>query len=253
MNLDDVAAVLPLLQFSITKLRDFAALAEKESHEFPYGNRIKYTSEKLQCTLEDVCKEFEKHKFLFYIPLDRFTTILDMLLGAGISPQYILSDMWALRYNVSNIKRRLDMAKEAQIRTLKPWMLRCSLKVFYNKLQKEVAREKLLGESSVSEYLAQQLQCDAETIEYLGSKHPPILRIHVSKLKEILDFLYREGYTSQHICQVPRILCHSLETTKSRLAQLRELGFNPTSLIVLCKSKREYAQFLEQVIRKKNR
>lgn len=55
MNLDDVAAVLPLLQFSITKLRDFAALAEKESHEFPHGNRLKYTSEKLQVDICSIC------------------------------------------------------------------------------------------------------------------------------------------------------------------------------------------------------
>jgi hypothetical protein len=105
----------------------------------------------------------------------------------------------------------------------------------------------------VVEYLSQQLQCDTETVEYLSSKFPSILRVHVSKLKEILDFVYREGYTSQHVCQVPRILCHGLETTKLRLAELREVGYNPPTLIVLCKSKREYAQFLEQVRRRKNR
>jgi hypothetical protein len=105
----------------------------------------------------------------------------------------------------------------------------------------------------VVEYLSQQLQCDTETVEYISSKNPSILRVHVPKLKEILDFLYREGFTPQHVCQVPRILCHSLETTKSRLAELREIGYNPSTLIVLCRSKRQYAQFLEQVKRRRNR
>jgi hypothetical protein len=52
MNLDDVIAVIPLLQFSIIKLTNFAALAEKESSEVPHGSRLIYTREKLQvCSL----------------------------------------------------------------------------------------------------------------------------------------------------------------------------------------------------------
>jgi hypothetical protein len=104
----------------------------------------------------------------------------------------------------------------------------------------------------VAEYLSQQLQCDLQTVEYLSSKYPSLLSVHVSKLKEILDFVYGEGYTPQHVCHVPRILLHSIETTKTRLTELRDLGYNPPSLIVLCKSKREYAKFLERLLRKKN-
>ena len=113
-------------------------------------------------------------------------------------------------------------------------------------------RKQLLGENSVVEYLCQQLQCDIETVEYLSSKYPSLIRVHVSKLKEIFDFVYGEGFTPQQVCQVPRILLHSLETTKSRLTELRNLGYNPYSLIVLCKSKRQYTQFLEHVVRKQN-
>ena len=52
MNLDDVIAVIPLLQFSMLKLRNFAALAEEESPEVPHGSRLIYTREKLQvCSL----------------------------------------------------------------------------------------------------------------------------------------------------------------------------------------------------------
>jgi hypothetical protein len=57
-------------------------------------------------------------------------TVKNVLSGAGVSPQYILRDMWVFRYNVSNIAQRLEMAKEVGIRTIKPWMLRCSPKVF---------------------------------------------------------------------------------------------------------------------------
>jgi hypothetical protein len=48
MKLDDVSAVIPLLQFPITKLRNFALLTKKESCKVPHGNRLKYISAKLQ-------------------------------------------------------------------------------------------------------------------------------------------------------------------------------------------------------------
>jgi hypothetical protein len=57
-------------------------------------------------------------------------TVKNELPGAGVSPQYILRDMWIFRYNVDSIAERLEMAKEAGIRTIKPWMLRSSHKTF---------------------------------------------------------------------------------------------------------------------------
>jgi hypothetical protein len=48
MNLDDACAVIPLLQFPVTKLRSFALLAKKESAEVPQGSRLKYICGKLQ-------------------------------------------------------------------------------------------------------------------------------------------------------------------------------------------------------------
>lgn len=115
-----------------------------------------------------------------------------------------------------------------------------------------MVKKELLGGSSVVDYLSQRLQCDTETVQYLNSKYPSILRVQVSKLKEVFDFVYAEGYTPQHVRQVPRILLHSLETTKSRLSELRDLGYNPYTLMVLCKSKRQYKQFVEQLKAKKN-
>jgi hypothetical protein len=51
MNLDDVCAAIPLLQFPVTKLRSFALLAEKESVNVPQGSRLKYICGKLQVYL----------------------------------------------------------------------------------------------------------------------------------------------------------------------------------------------------------
>lgn len=44
---------------------------------------------------------------------------------------------------------------------------------------------------------------------------------------------------------VPRILCHSLETTKKRLEELKSIGCVPSSLVVVCRSKKEYQIFVD--------
>ena len=45
-----------------------------------------------------------------------------------------------------------------------------------------------------------------------AAKHPPVMRVKVSKLKEIIDFLFSEGFIEAQIYQTPRILCHSINT-----------------------------------------
>ncbi|XP_069677107.1 transcription termination factor, mitochondrial [Periplaneta americana] len=252
MQLDDVVSSIPLLQLSCSQLGEFAQLAESECAAVPHGSRIKYASYKLQCSLMEMCELFRKHMFLYFIPFDRFSAIMDLLIQGGVSSKHILRDMWVFRYNTDSIASRLQTAREAGIRTIKPWMLRSSNKAFANTLRREVLRRQLLGDSSVLDYLCGRLQCNMDTVQYITSKYTSILSVHVSKLKDVLDFVYEEGYTPQHVCQVPRILLHSLETSKARLRELRDHGYNPPTLIVLCKSRREYKQFLEHVMSKKS-
>lgn len=102
------------------------------------------------------------------------------------------------------------------------------------------------------DYLCGRLQCGMNTVQVITSKYPSILSAHVSKLKDVLDFVYEEGYTPEHVHNVPRILLHSLETTKARLAELRDLGYIPHTLNVLCKSRRDYRQFVDHVLNKKS-
>ena len=53
------------------------------------------------------------------------------------------------------------------------------------------------------------------------------------------------GFDRYEIAQVPRILCHGLETTKERLEELKKMGCRPSSLVILCRSKREYEKFVK--------
>lgn len=68
-------------------------------------------------------------------------------------------------------------------------------------------------------------------------------------MKKILDYLLDEaGFSPVDIAQTPRIFCHSLQTTKKRLSQLKSLGCRPQSLVIVCKSANEYDKFVKNWI-----
>lgn len=103
----------------------------------------------------------------------------------------------------------------------------------------------LLGQETIVEYVANRLGYTTDVTRYILHKHESVFKVRVTKIKDILDYLFNEaGYTSHHVAQNPRILCHSLRTTKQRLCELKAHGCIPTSLVVVCRSTNEYQKFL---------
>ena len=77
--------------------------------------------------------------------------------------------------------------------------------------------------------------------------------MRVTKIKEVLDYLLEEEkYDPSDVAKVPRILSHSLETTKNRLNELKYYGCRPTTLVIVCRSRNEYNKFLENWITIRN-
>jgi hypothetical protein len=70
----------------------------------------------------------------------------------------------------------------------------------------------VLNTDSTAQYLAKRLKVSEKTIRYINSKYPSILRVSPTKLKEILDFLLKEGYRPAHIMSTPRVFTHSIST-----------------------------------------
>lgn len=71
----------------------------------------------------------------------------------------------------------------------------------------------------------------------------------MKKMNEILDFLFAQGFKPSQICRVPKILLHSVETTKQRLKELKPYGKYLDSLYLLTKSKKQYMQCFEALIK----
>nr|CAD7195393.1 unnamed protein product [Timema douglasi] len=166
-----------------------------------------------------------------------------MLLDAGVTPEDILKDVWVFRYNLQSIQSRLDRIKESGIIGIKPWMVHCDMKILEIALQRRSDSKAVLGDQSIQEYLCKRLNCSEAAFRYMTKKQPAILKVHVTKLQETLDFLFEEGFSSNQVQQMPRVLCHSLATIQMRLTELRDLGYNPISLSILCKSLHEYSEF----------
>lgn len=65
----------------------------------------------------------------------------------------------------------------------------------------------------------------------------------------MIDFLYNQGFSPIHIIKVPKILLHSVETTRKRLLELEALGFKVDSLSVLTKSQKQYMMYYENLVK----
>lgn len=92
-----------------------------------------------------------------------------------------------------------------------------------------------------------------EEAKMLMYKHPALQNKSMKKMKEILDFLFAQGFKPLQICRVPKILLHSVETTKQRLKELEPYGKHLDSLYMLTKSRKQYMQHFEALVKTSNK
>jgi len=76
-------------------------------------------------------------------------------------------------------------------------------------------QEALGSHPNVTSYLSNRLGVTELEILEFAKKHPPVMRVHVAKMKEIIDYLMAEGYSTSSIVRTPRILCHSITTIQA--------------------------------------
>nr|CAD7401223.1 unnamed protein product [Timema cristinae] len=271
--------VAVLLTLPVDKIKKISSLAAQESNIIPQKTRINYLSDMLQCSISDICDLSSRYFFIHTVPFARLSSILKILLDAGVTPEDILKDVWVFRYNPQFIQSRLDRIKESGILGIKPWMVHCDMKILemitcfeeglfvvtelcrdaqdskaalgdqfiQEALQRRSDSKAVLGDQSIQEYLCKRLNCSEAAFRHMTKKQPAILKVHVTKLQETLDFLFEEGFSSNQVQQIPRVFCHSLATIQERLIELRDLGYNPISLSILCKSLHEYSEFMHKM------
>ncbi|XP_034097719.2 transcription termination factor, mitochondrial [Drosophila albomicans] len=248
MKMDDINHFVPFLRLTLPRLRKLVTALNAETGDYSQKNRVYYISDKLGVRPEIVTKYLCKRLFILEMPYDMFEKNLQHMIHYNVSPINILKDLWAFRYTPKSVELRLERAKRAKKDKIMPWMVRCPEPILQRSLKLSLDELQVLGKfSSVVEYLAHRLEFSVSEAKAIMDRHPQVHTVRVTKIKEVLDYLLNEAkFTRFEIAQVPRILCHSLKTTKERLNELASFGCRPSSLVIVCRSRREYNKFLEQ-------
>ncbi|XP_014087577.2 transcription termination factor, mitochondrial [Bactrocera oleae] len=243
----DINHFVPFLRLTLPRLRKLVSIMNWESKVIPQGNRVYYISELLKTDPKLVTKYSSKRLFILEMPFEMLEQNLQHMINYNVSPINILRDLWAFRYTPKSVELRLERAKRAKKDKIMPWMVRCPEPILQRSFKLTLDELAVLGDKkNVVEYVAERLEFDFDTTRCIMERHSAVMRVRVTKIKEVLDYLLNEaGFTRHEIANVPRILCHGLETTKQRIEELKSYGCRPTSLVIVCRSKREYEKFVK--------
>ncbi|KAJ3656219.1 hypothetical protein Zmor_015313 [Zophobas morio] len=244
----DVVVILILLSE-----HNFVKFLQSETVKPKDEGKISILSSLLQITPQKACECITNKPFLCTLRASKIKNNIEILTEYGVAPENICSDLWILKYSEDLIRSRLDIAKQHKIDAMKTWMVRAPEKAFQIHLQRRSDNKSILGDNSLVEYLSERLECSVAFANYLILKQPSLKNRSLKKLKELIDFLYAAGFKSDHICRVPKILVHSVETVSKRLKHLKEKGIQIDGLSLLTKSQNQYMQYYEVLVKNKNK
>uniref|UniRef100_A0A224Z1P6 Transcription termination factor n=1 Tax=Rhipicephalus zambeziensis TaxID=60191 RepID=A0A224Z1P6_9ACAR len=143
---------------------------------------------------------------------------LAILKQSGISKEALLKDPWVFRYSEALIAQRVELCHKQGV-PVRTWLLRCPDSVLQRHLQLCRASRRALGaHPDTPDYLAERLHC--KSLEELVRRHPRLLSIRPPKLKEVLDLLFKSGYTAEQVRQYPRVLSASASRLRLRLQRM---------------------------------
>ncbi|KAH8307812.1 hypothetical protein KR059_000160 [Drosophila kikkawai] len=247
MDITDINHFVPFLRLTVPRLRKLVSALNSERSAMPQRNRVYYISDKLEVSPDLVAKYLSKRLFILEMPYEMFEKNLHHMIEYNVSPINILKDLWAFRYTPKAVQLRLERAKRAKKDKIMPWMVRCPEPILQRSLKLSLDELQVLGKfSSVVEYVAHRLGFTVSEAKGIMDRHPQVHTVRVTKIKEVIDYLIDEAqFTRFEVAQVPRVLCHSLKTTKKRIEELKSHGCRPSSLVIICRSKREYDKFLQ--------
>lgn len=244
----NIADLLPLVQTPTVELIKVKRKMLSETDYIPEKNRIYFFSNRLNVEPSVVSRHFASYLFMFQIPFNQLVENLNVIQGYNVSHENILCDLWAFNYHPSLVRKRLGRCQKSQLGTLKLWMIRCKESILKRSVELAQEKKNVFGDDTAVEYISKRLKYDIKTTEKVVSKHEKVLHVNASKMKKVLDYLLiEEKFEPFQVAYVIQILGHSLETTRSRINELKSFGFRPVSLHVVCRSKKNYNKFLTRL------
>ncbi|KAG0694203.1 Transcription termination factor, mitochondrial [Chionoecetes opilio] len=228
----------------LERMTTYQKFFRNEAHDFPnHPNRIYYLAERIQVPVELFTERIGKPHRTLSMTIRRLDSMIDMFHQFGLSPVDIVSDLWVFGYSEDKARLRLQRAVELGCTELKPWM-------FCERYQ---CGKELLGEhESLFSYLSERLDCDPSLLERVFQSNMVMKKVHISKFSKVLDLLFEEGITARDIRSCMRVFQYSEKRTAARINELKQLGFFPFPLILLCRTPGQFNEILSQHKKRNN-
>uniref|UniRef100_A0A8D8QS95 Mitochondrial transcription termination factor n=1 Tax=Cacopsylla melanoneura TaxID=428564 RepID=A0A8D8QS95_9HEMI len=248
---DERPEILRILSLSLSQLTSLTCRSISEQNKIPQQNRISYLSDKLESSVSECTDLIIKYPFLMRRSLNIMFEIIDSLIDAGVDPKDIYRDPWPILNSPGQIKEKLDVFKERDIRNIKCWMLRCKDSTLNRCLEiRQLAKEVSQQFNSKDQYLCDRL--NANTSDFLESKrkYPRVAQISLSKLKTMLDLLLSRGYKPEDIFNHAEVLTFSPETIENRIRDLQACGVVYCKLQILTLRNKKFEKHIKTLDRK---
>ncbi|XP_013200678.1 transcription termination factor, mitochondrial [Amyelois transitella] len=251
LNFQSDKDACPFYKLPVKTLLHIYKVTENDEKNGFCINRLYYLAEKVKCPSWILSEKLAQRTFIYGLSFNWLSSSLEVLLENGVSGDRIIRDLWVLKYRSDTIRERLERVKSMGIDNLYPWMVRCSEDILNRYVNISQETKNILGDTkSTQVYLANRLEISPEKVEKICMRIPALKTIRVTKVKNFLDILIKEGFRVEDIAAKPRVLTSAPNTVLQRLKQLRELGLNEINLNVLCRSKKDFNKYVEALTSK---
>ncbi|XP_037081154.1 transcription termination factor, mitochondrial-like [Pollicipes pollicipes] len=210
------------------------------------ASRLDYLAAQLGVGLDRLCPALVTNTSILTGRLERVVEITRLLLDGGILPEAILDDPWIYKHNIDVMRQRLEWLNGVQLRPIRPWMLRSPEHLVRELVNRFQLRKSILSEhdGDLVAYLSERLGLTRDQVAAFERRYPAALRVDVIKLKAVLDELLAQGISGALVDDQPRILCYSVRRIRERCGRMRDAGVPVTTLLVICKTPRDFEQYI---------
>lgn len=126
----DINDFVPFLSMKPRRLKMITTILNIDSCNVDCGNRCYYLAKTLKVEPFLVNLYVTRRLFVLALPWSAFCANLKCMLDFKVEPLNILKDLWYFRYDPYMVRKRLQKAKKARKKPIKPWIIRCTDSIF---------------------------------------------------------------------------------------------------------------------------
>ncbi|KAK4308687.1 hypothetical protein Pmani_019638 [Petrolisthes manimaculis] len=220
---------LGFCHYPMPKISTFQKDFIREAARFPnHPNRIYYLADRLKVPVARFTEVIIKRYSLFLADIEPVEEMINIFQKYGLSSDDVMNDPWVFAYSRVKAEARLQHATSLGCHPLKPWMCRCSNKIFENYCRRYHRNSQLLeGYKSITRYLSERLECDEEEITARFHSNAVLYKVRVAKFESIINLLLNEGFTKHDIRSCMKVFQFAEKRTRVRIQEAKAVGFFP--------------------------